>query len=132
MPRHRKDDDEKHETLFEAFDHLDAAHVALIRYAEEQGIEHEAEDELTGDDGDEFPSAAFWVGGKKIRPARGEVVVDARLTLKLSNDQVEALMFELTRRMREGRAGDDTVEVDLDGRLLIGEEAVGDLREALR
>jgi hypothetical protein len=55
-------------------------------------------------------------------------VLDTRLTVTLDDDQAEALIFKLMRMVRQG----EELELELDGRLVIGAAAAKDFRRALK
>ncbi|MGH2997673.1 MAG: hypothetical protein ACRDNM_00075 [Gaiellaceae bacterium] len=126
----RKKKNEEVDALGTALDALDDVHASIIALAEAGGIVHETENELATGDGDDLPESSFVVGDDTTGPERGGgIVLDTRLSLSVSAEQAEALVFVL---MREIRAGGEYVEVELDGRLLIGAGAARDFRRALK
>jgi hypothetical protein len=129
MVRKRKHKGETGEELAEALDALDVVHGAIIKNAIEADIAALGEDDLASPDNDDLPESAFHVGEMNEGPERGGgVVLDTRLTVTLDDDQAEALIFKLMRMVRQG----EELELELDGRLVIGAAAAKDFRRALK
>lgn len=128
MPRKPKS--KEPEALATALGALDDLHQAVITLALEHDIEHLAEDELTSEENDDLPPSTFRVSDMRAGPERGGgVALDTRMMLTLDDEQAEALLFAIMRKLR---AGDELVEVELDGRMLIAGGAARDLRRTLK
>ncbi len=126
----RKPKDDASESLAEALDDLDKLHASIIKMALDADTSPIAENELTSDKNDDLPESRFDVGDMNAGPERGGgVVLDTRLTLTVDDDLAEALLFALMRKIREGG---DLVELELDGRFVIGSAAAKDFRAALK
>lgn len=118
------------DALGTALDALDECHAAIIALAQAADLHPTTENELSTVDGDDLPTSSFVVGDDASGPERGGgVVLDTRLTLSVSVEQAEALLFVL---MHEIRAAGEDVEIELDGRLLVGAGAARDFRRALK
>lgn len=127
MGRTKKDENE---TLYhEALEFLDGLHVRVVEFGERLGIE--PRDPLVSDDGKHWPATQFVVEGED-KPEPGGLAFDTRLSLCLTKDQADTLLFELSRAIRDlSDSEHDEFELKLDGRLMVRRAVVRDIQRAI-
>jgi hypothetical protein len=111
--------------LDEAFDHLQALQELILDIAEVEP----AESSLLLEEA-EFPESFFVVGECDDEPVRGELAVDTRMHLALTDEQAREVVSDLLNGLRD-QVGAEDIRIDLDGRWFMKGKAARDVRRIL-
>jgi len=120
-----KKQDQATKLYHEALENLDGLHASIVELGELCGVDER--DPLISDHGKRFPPSQFVAEGEDD-PERGGIAFDTRLTLALTEEQAESVMFEIARALREE---EKEIAIEMDGRFMIKRTAAADVRRAL-
>lgn len=122
----RRRDDEPSDLLDDLLDQASESLETLQDVIGQLANVDAAETTLVGEDHDGWPNTEFVVGEADDEPKRGEIAVDTRLQIMLSEEQARDIIRELFHAIREG-----TLLLVLDGRFFVPRKAAQDVRRAL-